>query len=87
MAMISIGIEITIRAANRLLWLSKWFLTDPTTPPMRQNVPPVSKNHIVILLRKLEGGVSRGTLLIAIIVKNIARKITPRTVTIPKSLE
>ena len=87
MAMISIGIEITIRTANSLLWLSKRRLIDPTTPPVRQNVPPISKNHIVKLLRKLEGGVSRGTLLTAIIVKNIARKITPRTVTSPKSLE
>ena len=85
--MTSIGIEIMIRTANSLLWLSKWFLTDPTTPPMRLDVPPISKNHIAILLRKLEGGVSRGTLLNARIVKNIARKTPPRTVTIRKSLE
>jgi len=56
-------------------------------PAIRQNVPPVSRNHIVTLLRKLEGGVSRGTLLAAIIAKNIIKKTTPATVTIPKSME
>ncbi len=75
--MISIGIEIAVRAANRLLCLSKMCLAIPTTPTMRENVPPINKNHI-ILLRK-----SRGTLLVAIIVKKVVRKTAPKTVTVP----
>jgi hypothetical protein len=48
MAMTNIGIEMTIRATNRLLWLLKYFLIIPTVPAMRENVPPINKNHITL---------------------------------------
>jgi hypothetical protein len=47
-AMTNIGIEMTIRAANRLLWLLKYCLLIPTVPAMRENVPPNNKSHIAL---------------------------------------
>jgi len=48
MPMINIGIEMTIRVAKRLLWLLKYFLIISTVPAMRENVPPINKNHITL---------------------------------------